>query len=140
MAKKTERVRIDNEEYAISQLGAVEGLELYHELVRAFGPALRDELSQYRPAEETMARVLLRAIELMPRELMRELRQKFAANSKVKSGELMVGLGEGDIFDQHFAGRYGLLTKWLLACLKVNFADFLAGSGNLGGPPPGTSK
>jgi hypothetical protein len=34
----------------------------------------------------------------------------------------------GDMFDQHFAGRYAHLTRWLMAHLKLNFADFLAGS------------
>lgn len=29
------------------------------------------------------------------------------------------------IFDEHFAGHYGDLTNWLLACIEVNFGSFL---------------
>jgi hypothetical protein len=32
----------------------------------------------------------------------------------------------GDIFDDHFAGKYGAMIKWVIACLEVNFGSFLA--------------
>jgi hypothetical protein len=32
---------------------------------------------------------------------------------------------EGEIFDDHFAGRYVSMTKWLAECIILNFADFL---------------
>lgn len=30
-----------------------------------------------------------------------------------------------DLFDDHFAGRYGALVKWLAFCIEVNFGSFL---------------
>jgi hypothetical protein len=31
----------------------------------------------------------------------------------------------GDQFDDHFAGRYGAMVKWLWAALETNYASFL---------------
>lgn len=35
----------------------------------------------------------------------------------------------GDKFDDHFAGRYGAMVKWLWAALETNFSSFLADAG-----------
>jgi hypothetical protein len=35
----------------------------------------------------------------------------------------------GDAFDDHFAGRYGAMSKWLWAALETNFASFLSSLG-----------
>jgi hypothetical protein len=36
-------------------------------------------------------------------------------------------------FDDHFAGRYVAMLKWLAFALKVNFADFFDGKGSVAG-------
>ena len=135
MGRKTETIQIGRDTYQITQLGAVDGLEIYHDLIRAVGPSIRSklgslsDLADESDEEKTKANVGSLIIEIMeniPKELMRALRIEFTKTTKVKSGELMLQLSEGDLFDQHFAGRYSALTQWLIACLKHNFLDFLS--------------
>ncbi len=144
MARQTRVFGIDGESYEVTQLGAERGMELYHELVKEVGPLLQEYLgAQGAPAgadaEEqdvnlTFGKFLVRAIAQVSKSLLRDLRVAFAANCKVHVSGMPVPLSTGDTFDQHFAGRYGLLTKWMVECLKFNFLGFLADSSPGGSP------
>jgi hypothetical protein len=85
-----------------------------------------------------IASIVIRGIETLETSLLEELADKFARCSKCqldKNGP-MVEMHAGDIFDNHFAGRYMQLTQWLLAHLRLNFADFLGASRRSGSPSP----
>lgn len=142
MARQTKVIGIEGESYEVTQLGAERGMELYHALVKEVGPLVQEYLSPKKKSGEsepggepededvnlTFGRFLLTAIGKISKELLRELRVAFAANCKVHVSGMPMPMTTGDLFDQHFAGRYGLLTKWLLECLKFNFLGFLADS------------
>jgi len=153
MARKTQRFAIDSAHYELTQLGAVEGIELFHELRKLAIPMLR-EIIQGRLLDgkvdlekldaETTAKItglVFGLFESMPKALERELRAAFARTCKVSTtgaSGAMLEMGDAlepnGIFDQHFAGDYGRYQKWLLAGLKFNFAGFLGGSGSSTGP------
>ena len=134
MARKTASIVIDGVTFEITQLGAVEGSDLYARLAAAIGPTIADgPLAGLADssAEAKIAALAIKGLAGLPTELWTDLRIKFAGTTKVQAGEVMLTLGDGrtlpaeGTFDQHFAGRYGHMTRWLMACLKHNFADFL---------------
>jgi hypothetical protein len=153
MARKTQRFRLDGAEYELTQLGAVEGIDLFHELRKLAIPALRGLIQEGlldgkvdiekldAESASKIAGVVLSLFEAMPKTLERELRVEFSRNCKVRapgaSGaflEMGDALETNGIFDQHFAGEYGRYQKWLLTALKFNFAGFLDGSGSSTSP------
>jgi hypothetical protein len=134
MARRPVTLSIEGEAYEVTPLTTTEGLPLGHRLVRVLGPTLRGVLSDM-PTDATIdegkiAAAVLKALEDAPTELLIELGRAFAASTKVKASSLMLSLGETAIYDEHFAGRYGLWLKWVMACAKVNFSGFLGNSGS----------
>lgn len=123
----TETVEIDGETYEIRLLDAIAGAKLYAKLLSAFGGALKGlgKVDPKNPDEIALPAIGTVLSSLTP-ELFEELRATFArATCLVKDGkrpELK------DVFMTHFRGRYGHMSKWMLACLKANFADFLGDS------------
>jgi hypothetical protein len=153
MARKVQRFAIDGTQYEFMQLGAVEGIELFHDLRKLAIPVLREVIQgglldgkvdlEKLDAESTakIASVVFGLFESLPKALERDLRAAFARSCKFSSAGAASALLEmGDafepngIFDQHFAGEYGRYQKWLLAGLKFNFAGFLGGSGSSKAP------
>lgn len=125
MAKKTESVTVDGIEYQITQLDTTPGLRLYNKLARLLGDAIRGELAGAKDVESAMAGAMLRAISIIPEEDMLSLGRTFAGTCKVRQGELWLDLTDA-IYEQHFAGQLSHWTMWVLACLRVNFSDFLS--------------
>ena len=153
MARKTQRFAIDGTQYEFTQLGAVEGIELFHELRKLAIPVLREVIQgglldgkvdlEKLDAESTakIASVVFGLFESMPKALERDLRAAFARSCKLSAPSApgtMLDMGDAlesnGVFDQHFAGEYGRYQKWLLTGLKFNFAGFLGGSGSSAGP------
>jgi hypothetical protein len=134
MSRRPATLTIEGETYEVTPLSTTVGLPLGHRLVRALGPTLRTVLagmpSESEIDEGTIAGALLKAVEDAPTELLLELGKAFAGSTKVKASTLMLSLGEPTIYDDHFAGRYGLWLKWVIACAKVNFSGFLGSSGS----------
>lgn len=144
---ETETVEVGENTYQITQLGARQGRRMYHSLVQTVAPSLRSKLEDPKeivkfakavssiqsdgdgkvPVAEfaSLVAVVLQAVESLPYDLFESLTTEFAKKCKVKQEGLFIDLGAGDLFDQHFAGKYSAMTQWFLACLKVNFADFL---------------
>lgn len=126
------QVVIEGETYTIRLLDAYAGSALYAKLLSAAGGALsalgsvdtKGVVKSDLAGELGIAAAgaLLRGISP---ELFKEVRDTFAASCCVtkdgKEPELK------NIFAFHFAGRYAHMSKWLLECMKVNFADFLDG-------------
>ena len=134
--KKTETFEIGGSKYNITQLGGTEGSAFYYELVKALGPTIRGKLENYKDLlalegkDETASSVALMSLflevyEALPLDLVSRLQTAFAKTTEVKMGDIMIGLSTGDIFDQHFAGKYEAMMQWLFACLKFNFVGFL---------------
>lgn len=137
MAKQVKVVAIDGVEYEITQLGGVEGLELYDRLCRELGPAVSNAVRTgllEANAETKIAFMLVESMATLPSAFKKELWTRFAGLSKIKAADIMLPLGdgkrleEGGTFDQHFAGKFGHMTRWLMACLKWSFGDFLPSS------------
>lgn len=160
--RKTHRIAIDDLQFEFTELGAVEGVELFHDLRKAAMPALRALLSDSdllakvsdgagvealeANALGKLAGVVLGLFEAMPKQLERDLRAAFARTCKVGVPAVgqhgaqvaFVDLGDPTVanstFDQQFARRYGTYQKWLIEGLKFNFAGFLGGSGSASAP------
>jgi hypothetical protein len=134
MSRRPAALTIDGETYEVTPLSTTVGLPLGHRLVKALGPTLRGVLAgmpgDAAIDEAAIAGAMLKAIEDAPTELLLELGKAFAGSTKVKAASLLISLGEPSVYDDHFAGRYGLWLKWVIACAKVNFSGFLGSSGN----------
>jgi hypothetical protein len=137
MSKQTKVFKIDDAEFELTQLGGVEGLDLFDRLTGELGATVMGSIMAAlatKDPEGAMGMVLLGALVKLPADFKSELRVRFSALSKVKAGNMWLTLGDGkslepeSIFDQHFAGRFGHMTKWLIACLKWSFLDFLPSS------------
>lgn len=150
MAKLTKLFKVDDVEYQLTQLGGVEGLDLFDRLTGELGPAIMNALvgaMASKDPEAALGFVIAGALLKLPPEFKLQLRVRFAGLSKVKSDTLLLDLGDGTkldpngVFDQHFAGRFGHMQKWLIASLKWSFGDFLPSSlsSDAKPPPPTTS-
>jgi hypothetical protein len=150
MAKQAKVFKIDDAEYELVQLGGVEGLDLFDRLTAELGASVMSSILAAlgtKDPEGAIGMVMLGAIVKLPADFKQQLRVRFAALSKVKAGQMWLTLGDGkslepeSIFDQHFAGRFGHMTKWLIECLKWSFVDFLPSSkGSEGGSPTATTS
>jgi len=149
MGIKVKTVAIDGVQYQFTQLGAVEGKDFFHDLRKVALPAFRTLLTgdlvkvlaegDPKALENLEASkvgellgLVLSLFENMPKQLERDLTTAFAKNCKYANAETQhafVDLGDANlpngIFDQHFAGEYLSLQKWLLVGLRFNFARFL---------------
>lgn len=148
MAKQTKLFKIDDAEYELTQLGGVEGLDLFDRLTAELGApvmnAIFTALASKDP-EGALGMVALGALVKLPAEFKQQLRVHFAGLSKLSTGGMLLPLGDGKtlpvdgVFDQHFAGRFGHMTKWLIESLKWSFVDFLPSSkGSSGESQPAT--
>jgi len=130
MARKTETVAIGGNTFQITALGTVRGKGLWDRLARAIGANVSDVASSAGKGMERQAIAALRALADVPQDLLDDLDEAFAGSCKVQKGGVFLELGssriEGGVFDQAFEGAYDSLMEWRIACLKVNFAGFLA--------------
>lgn len=147
MARKTEVLVVDDTKYQVTQLTTTEGADLYEELLRIVGPSLKDASFLAGEAPETaVLRVMLGSIGSLPRGMVNRMGKLFAKHSKVQAtmGAAETAIEFNDAFyDEHFAGRMGHLTRWIMACLRFNFSDFLpsaAGSGGTSGAGANAKK
>lgn len=131
MPVQTKRVQVDGEEYELTQLGALEGRRLYARMVRLLGPVAAALGRSDKLLEQSLGDAVAAAVEGMDEDLVATLCDTFGKRCRVKAGPDRWPELTGVVFDDHFAGRYLLMTKWLKECLAFNFADFL------GGLPPG---
>jgi hypothetical protein len=141
MAAKIKLIKVDDTEYSIKQIGGVEGGELFDRLTQELGPAVIEGIrlaltSGGKATESVLAAVIVRAIVQLSPALKNDLRTKFAQLTTIDTGSLNLPLLEdgkklqvGDSFDQHFAGRFPHMNKWLIAAMQWGFAGFLPSSG-----------
>lgn len=102
---------IDGEVYEITQLGAISSSKVFVRLVKILGPAIaaKDFTSVFENLRDEDVDYFIKA---------------FAPLTCVPG----VADDLSRVFDMHFAGRIGTMLQWLVACIDVNFGDFLKGS------------
>lgn len=136
MANATKIIKVDDVEYSITQIGGVEGLDLFDRLTASLGGALveavRQGLAGGKLTEDLLGAAVARSYVTLPSDLKSDLRTKFARLTTIKAAGLQLPLCPenqtlqvGDTFDQHFAGRFPHMAKWLLAAMQWGFASFL---------------
>jgi hypothetical protein len=123
---------IDGETYEIRMLDGVVGFRLYTRLLTCAGGALQalGKIDAEGDRTELAARAIGALLASLPQDLYEEARGLFADNTTVfKASGQKPRLK--NVFGLHFAGRYAHLTKWMVECFRVNFADFLDEGGPL---------
>lgn len=123
----TKTVEIDGERYTIRMLDAVIASNLYFKLLNVAGGALETVGTMSTPgtSQELSMRVAGALLRSVPIKLMTELRTVFANSCTVQIAAAEPKVST--VFENHFAGRMAHMSKWLIECLRVNFADFLEG-------------
>jgi hypothetical protein len=122
--QKTETVQIDGDEYELTQLGALEGRKILTKLLHLLGPSLQELAAAETLNEKAIAAALAKALETLDEATLEQLCDAFGKKSTVTVADKKPAL-TGAIFDQHFAGRYLAMMKWLVASMRLNFLDFL---------------
>jgi hypothetical protein len=113
---------IDAYNYRIQQLGAKQGRAVLARLMKLMGP-----IADADNEGEAFAKI---AASISDDDLDYFCRVFGAATQfhAVTDDKRVFQLDEAT-FDEHFAGRYGEMLKWLWACIDANFANFFAGLG-----------
>jgi tail assembly chaperone len=111
---------VDNQTYRIQQLGAKQGRLVLGRLLRLAGPAAE--------ADDPITK-LLGALSDSEIDFLCDTFAKTTRVAGTNANGQEVELELSGIFDDHFAGRYGAMIKWLWACLQCNFGSFIEGLG-----------
>lgn len=105
---QTKEKTIDGNTYAVTQLGAIRGSQVFVRLMKMVGPAFLGEKKDFA-----------KAFEALREEDFKYLCDVFSERTFVDGKPL------DKIFDFHFAGKYGAMFQWLFFCIETNFGDFL---------------
>lgn len=125
---------IGDHEYEVSPLPAGVARKVFIRLFKALGPSLASATRAGKNETEIAAGVL----ETLPNDLDEEsfdfIAKSFGQYSKVNidgAWKQLIPI----VQDEHFAGSYGEMMKWLLFCVEVSFGNFFPGirGGILGG-------
>jgi hypothetical protein len=120
--RRTESFDVDGATYSLTQFGAKQGQRWLVRLAKVFAPAFAHAASVTDTA--ALAAVLDAAASDLSPELFDELCADFARACVVNFDGKEVPLHS--VYDDHFAGRYDALLKWLRECFKVNFSGFFS--------------
>lgn len=135
MGIKTERREIGTATYIVTQFGGLKGRSVLFRLSKIIGPIVAGGIAGGKDATD-IERAMLQMVgsgiagyvEHAKEEDFIYLCETFAAITKVEqrleSGE-SIKVQLGDVFDSHFAGKYGEMLLWLAFAVEVNFANFL---------------
>ena len=130
MAVQKKTITIDGESYDITQLGAVKGRKIWLRLLKTMSALFKGLAAADGLTQEAMLGALADVVDGLDEETCEMMYEAFGPVNLVHEGERRPAL-TGAIFDQHFAGRPFLMTKWLGENILFNFADFLpAASGS----------
>lgn len=122
---------IDGFTYTIAQLGAKDGRKVLARVLRAVAGAAGDAAGLATGVDATEAALagVAKLIENLSDADVDYLCDSFAPTTLFGPEGKDVQLQLKDNFDDHFAGRYGALVKWLWAALETNYASFFASLG-----------
>lgn len=125
MAVQEKTVTIGDTDYIITQLGAREGRGLWLKVSQVVAAGIREGI---KAGDEDSTKFVISSaagfVENIKPELFEELCETLGKKTQIKQNEKLVQLS-GVIFDQHFAGNYLEMSKWLGHCLMINFANFI---------------
>lgn len=138
MAGKTAILEVDGQAYEVTALDTTDALELYDHLRLALGDVVGKALAGGGTPEQLEARLAAGAIGGLPKGTPQKLHGIFAPRTKARMrtegsvAEVWVPI-TGDLAESWFAnpqgGRgIGHWQRWMIACLKFQFADFLPAS------------
>lgn len=124
--------------YTITTFPALKGLTYLQKLMKIFGPAIGQIISQASEEAtevEVEEEALSKAIALMSENLDKD---DVATLVKTMVVEAVTISGQPVPFDQQFSANYGALIKVITAILKENYSSFFgeSGFGNLSGLLP----
>jgi hypothetical protein len=130
--RETKLHQIDGFNYSIMQLGAKQGRLVLARVMRAVAGAAGKAASTAVEEDSTAAALtgmatLVEGLSDTDVEYFCDIFSKVTMVAKQETPDKQVVLG--DCFDDHFAGRYGVMVKWLWAALNTNFASFLSDLG-----------
>lgn len=135
---KSESIELDGLTFRTTQFAAMKGFALLAKLAKLIGPALA-ALSGAAPDTDvaTLAPALMGAMRDLDDAQMSALAAEILAQTSVMAD----GSGKKDFSDRKnidvvFTGRLMLLFKVLGHAVRVNFADFFAGSAPAGAADP----
>lgn len=153
MGFKAETRRIGPYEYKVTQMGAIKGRAVSLRLIKCFLPFFT-EVMQGEPVKGKSKKKIVEEAKEGKIDL-KNLEWLGSALSKLELNEddltylcdafsplTFVMLPDGrnprldHIFDEHFAGHYVDLVKWLIFCVQVNFADFTDAALSAGSAAP----
>ena len=116
--------------YTIQQLGAKEGRIVLARVLRVIAGAAGAAQSS-DDALEAAGAGIAKLVEGLSDAELTFLCDTFARATMVGRAGTMdaIRLSDGVTFDEHFAGRYGEMLRWLWASLETNYASFLSDMG-----------
>jgi hypothetical protein len=118
--------------YTVSQLGAKEGRRVLARILRSVAGAATaagDLARDGGDATEAALSGVAKLVENLSDADVDYLCDTFAATTMVGPEGQDVALPLKDQFNEHFAGKYGDMVKWLWASLETNYGSFLGGLG-----------
>ena len=130
--RESKQHNINGFTYTISQLGAKEGRRVLARILRSVAGAATaaGELAKEGgDATEAALSGVAKLVENLSDADVDYLCDTFAATTTVGPEGKDVALQLKDCFNEHFAGRYGDMVKWLWASLETNYGSFLGGLG-----------
>lgn len=150
MSLSTQQKTIDGKNCTVVQYPGMEGLRIWTNLVKIFGPSMisigggigdsikgikdfnLDELSSVLDSEinldklfSTLSEALILTNKNINEDIVEQLVLRMLASTKIDNQEITL-----DSFNILFCGNYGLLLKVLTFVLKVNYSSFLGGKGH----------
>ncbi len=125
MSVQVKKFAIDGVNYELTQLGAKKGRKIWLKLMQIIAPSLRTLGSFKKVDQEAIVIALAAAVENLDADTAEELYIEFGATCTVMLPTGNTPNLTEQVFDQHFAGNYIAMSKWLWECVAFNFASFL---------------
>ena len=123
---KTVTAVIDGTTYIIRQMGARQGREVLFILSSALSGGLTEVSGDFKSLADTgmddLGKAIQGALNAMGKNNFNLVCDTMAEHTAVQVGNGQLELSM--MFDDHFAGRYLEMGKWLVEALKANFSDF----------------
>lgn len=118
---------IDSNEYTVSMLPARSAYAMYADIVKMVGPAMASSVANQGASDGTVldadvASLLTKVVGHMTGLL--EVPKVMAIIDKLSAVSLVNGMPLHKVLDEHFAGDFIGLNKWLLFALEANFGNF----------------
>lgn len=125
MAVQQKQFTIDGVVYTVTQLGAKKGRRIWLKLMQVAAAPLKELSAQKKLDQAAIASALATAIESLDDETTESLYAAFGETCTVLLPTGNNPYLKDEVFDQHFAGNYIAMSKWLWECIAFNFASFL---------------